>query len=51
MRTFTFLLAETLFGRIKKSAKENQRAVGQEIRYALEQYYKEEKCKREQGKK
>lgn len=40
MKAFTFLLAEALFGRIKKSAKANERAVGQEIRYALEQYYK-----------
>jgi hypothetical protein len=40
MRTFTFLLAEKLLERIKNSAKANERAVGQEIRYALEQYYK-----------
>lgn len=42
MKTFTFLLAEELLERIKESAKANQRAVGQEIRYALEQYFKEE---------
>jgi len=41
MRTFTFLLTEKLLERIKNSAKANERAVGQEIRYALEQYYKE----------
>ena len=40
MKAFTFLLAEKLLERIKKSAKVNQRAVGQEIRYALEQYYR-----------
>lgn len=42
MKAFTFLLAEALFARISKSAKANQRAIGQEIRYALEQYFKEE---------
>jgi len=41
MKAFTFLLAEKLLERIKKSAQENQRAIGQEIRYALEQYFKE----------
>ena len=40
MKAFTFLLAEKLLERVKKSAKANERAVGQEIRYALEQYYK-----------
>ncbi len=40
MKTFTFLLSEALFARISKSAKANQRAIGQEIRYALEQYYR-----------
>jgi len=42
MKAFTFLLTEALFERIKESAKSNQRAIGQEIRYALEQYFKEE---------
>lgn len=42
MKTFTFLLAEELLERIKESAQKNQRAIGQEIRYALEQYFKEE---------
>ena len=42
VKAFTFLLAEELLQRIKESAKSNQRAVGQEIRYALEQYFKEE---------
>jgi len=41
MKAFTFLLAEKLLERIKESAQENQRAIGQEIRYALEQYFKE----------
>jgi len=41
MKAFTFLLAEKLLERIKNSAQKNQRAIGQEIRYALEQYYKE----------
>jgi len=49
VKAFTFLLAEKLLERIKESAKANQRAVGAEIRYALEQYYRG-KCKRE-GKK
>ncbi|MGB4654431.1 MAG: Arc family DNA-binding protein [Bacteroidales bacterium] len=40
MKAFTFLLAEELLERIKKSAEANERAVGQEIRYALEQYYR-----------
>lgn len=40
MKTFTFLLAEKLLEKIKESAKSNQRAIGQEIRYALEQYYR-----------
>ena len=37
---FTFLLAEDLFAKVKKGANENMRSVGQEIRYAIEQYYK-----------
>ncbi len=42
MKAFTFLLADKLLERIKESEKANQRAVGQEIRYALEQYFNEE---------
>jgi hypothetical protein len=42
VKAFTFLLAEKLLERIKESAQDNQRAIGQEIRYALEQYFKEE---------
>jgi hypothetical protein len=40
IRTFTFLLSEDLFAKVKKEADENMRAVGPEIRYAIEQYYK-----------
>ena len=36
---FTFL-PEDLFAKVKKEADENMRAVGQEIRYAIAQYYK-----------
>jgi len=40
LKTFTFLLPEDLFAKVKKEANENMRAVGQEIRYAIKQHYK-----------
>jgi hypothetical protein len=40
LKAFTFLLSEDLFAKVKKEADENMRAVGQEIRYAVDQYYK-----------